>query len=357
MTKSQSDRSVDTFVERDSITNLVRAHPVRVLGLATILLVLPWALVQASNQYWLTLMVELFIFAIAVLSFDLLLGYTGLLSFGHALFFGMGTYTVAIVSRETSLSFLGAVPVALVVVPVFAVFVGLVALRLRSVYFAIIMLAFGQLGYQIILQLTWLTGGINGISGLTIPTLFGINPTGPYAAYYITLLVLACVYIGLRRVVNSPFGHVLQGIHQNENRMRMLGINVYQHKLVSFTLAAFVGGIGGTLYPLYLNFIDPSLVNWTTTGDMLMMTLIGGMGTLWGPIFGAGFYILVQGLLESTTDRWRIVLGIIFVIFILLFPSGIAGLFDDDAGPSGKLHTVRNRINDLIGDQGRSRDE
>jgi branched-chain amino acid transport system permease protein len=356
MTTTPSDSSVDAYADDDGFTTVVRNNPVRVLALVVALLALPFVLIGTGNQYWLTLVVELFIFGIAVLSFDLLFGYTGLLSFGHALFFGMGTYSVAIVSRETGLTFLGAVPIALVFVPVLAVGVGLVALRLQGVYFAILMLAFGQLGYQLVVQLTDLTGGVNGISGLAIPPLFGVDLTNPYVAYYVSLVALAVVFVGLRRVVNSPFGHVLQGIHQNEERMQMLGINVYRHKLASFTLAAFVGGIGGVLYPLYLNFVDPSLLNWTTTGDMLMMTLIGGMGTLWGPILGAGFYIMVQGVLETATDQWRIILGSVFVVFVLLFPSGIAGLLGEETSASADIRAIRDRLRDAL-NMGGSDDE
>jgi len=355
MTTKPSESTFNTYIEDSRLTAVVRAHPVRVLALIATLLVLPFVLTGTGNDYWLTLLVEMFVFAIAVVSFDLLLGYTGLLSFGHALFFGLGTYTVAIVARDTSLSFYGAIPVALVVVPVVAVVVGLVALRLRGVYFAILMLAFGQLGYELILQMTDLTGGVNGISGLEIPPLFGVDPTGAYAAYYISLTVLGVVYVGLRRVTNSPFGQVLGGIHQNEDRMRMLGINVYRHKLVSFVLAGFVGGIAGLLYPLYLNFIDPSLLNWTTTGDMLMMTLIGGMGTLWGPILGAGFYILAQGLLESITEQWRLILGLIFIMVVLGFPSGIAGLLDDETSVRAELGETGERLRGLLDDWGGER--
>ena len=328
MTTAPSDNSVEAYADADGVATVIRNNPVRVLALVATLLALPFVLIGSGNQYWLTLVVELFIFGIAVLSFDLLFGYTGLLSFGHALFFGMGTYSVAIVSRETGLTFLGAVPIALVFVPVLAVGVGLVALRLQGVYFAILMLAFGQLGYQLVVQLTDLTD--------------------PYVAYYVSLVALAVVFVGLRRVVNSPFGHVLQGIHQNEERMQMLGINVYRHKLASFTLAAFVGGIGGLLYPLYLNFVDPSLLNWTTTGDMLMMTLIGGMGTLWGPILGAGFYIIIQGALETATDQWRIILGSVFVVFVLLFPSGIAGLLGEETSASTDIRAIRDRLRDAL---------
>lgn len=342
----------EAYIDSKRLLTVARLNPVRILFLVGGLVALPVILTNTGNDYWVTLLIELFVFAIAVLSFDLLFGYTGLLSFGHALFFGMGTYTVAIVSRETGVTFLGAIPIALVAVPLLALGVGLIALRLQGVYFAILMLAFGQLGYQIIVQLTDLTGGVNGISGLEIPSIFGVDPTSTYTAYYLTLFVLAVVYVALRRVVNSPFGHVLQGINQNEERMEMIGINVYRHKLASFVLAGFVGGLGGLLYPLYLNFVDPSLLNWTTTGDMLMMTLIGGMGTLWGPMLGAGFYIMVQGGLESVTEQWRIVLGAIFVLFVLVFPTGIAGLLGDESVAAKKFRDIRNQLLDTVGLEG-----
>jgi len=341
----------ESFVEKGGFQRTLRANAIKYVVILAGLVLLPFLLTSTGNTYWLTLLIELFVFGIAVLSFDLLFGYTGLLSFGHALFFGLGAYTVAIVARDTSLSFYGAIPVTLVVIPIVSLIIGAIALRLTGVYFAILMLAFGQLGYQTILQFTDLTGGINGISGITIAPIAGIDVTSNYAAYFITLVVLILTYAFLKRVTNSPFGRVLDGLNQNPERMEMLGINVYLHKLAAFTLAGTLGGLAGLLYPLYLNFIDPSLANWTTTGDILMMTLIGGLGTLWGPILGAGFYIFIQGFLESFTDQWRIILGAVFVVFVLLFPAGIAGLLKGETDVWGRLETIRSELRNDGGGQ------
>jgi len=321
----------DTFTLNDrSLIDRLQNDALMVIVIA-IGLLLPFAVETITgNSYGVTLLIELLVFAIAVMSYDLLFGYTGLLSFGHALYFGGGAYIVALVSIHTGLNYYGAVPIALVGVPVLALVTGAISLRLSGVYFAMITLAFGQLGHEIVLQFTDVTGGVNGISAIEIPVLAGFNMTNLYTTYYVILAALIVVYIGLRRLVNSPFGRVIQGIRENPERMRMLGVNVYRYKLASFTIAGFIGGIAGLLYPLYLNFVDPSLVNWTTTGDILIMTLIGGFGTLWGGILGAGFYILTKGTLSSVTDQWRILLGIVFVLFVLFFPSGIAGLVSGD---------------------------
>lgn len=346
MTPDHSDSVSKRYVDERGVASTVRSHPVFATVFVALMLLAPFVLGGTGNDYWVTLLTELFVFAIVVLSFDLLFGYTGLLSFGHALFFGMGTYVVAILTRDTALAFFGAVPVAILSVLLASLFIGLVALRLRGVYFAILMLAIGQLGFELVIQASDVTGGRDGISGLDIPPLFGVDPTGQYAAYFVTLTALAGVYVGLSRVVDSPFGHVLKGIHQNEERLEMLGINVFRHKLVAFTLSGTIAGVGGVLYPLYLNFVDPSLVNWTTTGDVLVMTLIGGMGTLWGPVLGTGFYILAQGLLESFTEHWRIVLGAVFVVVVLLFPAGFAGLATGETptrfGPVSALDWLRD---------------
>jgi len=336
------------YVQPSGIVSTVRSHPVFTAAFVAAMVLAPLVLDRTGNVYWVTLLTELFVFAIVVLSFDLLFGYTGLLSFGHALFFGMGSYVVAILSRDTPLTYLGAVPVTLVIVLVASLFIGFVALRLRGVYFAILMLAFGQLGFQLVVQFSDLTGGRDGISGLDIPSIFGFDLTAQYPSYFVTLAVLTLVYVALYRIVDSPFGHVLQGIHQNETRMAMLGIDVFRHKLGAFTIAGVIAGLAGVLYPLYLNFVDPSLVNWTTTGDVLVMTLIGGMGTLWGPVVGTGFFIFAQGLLETFTEQWRIVLGAVFIVVVLVFPAGLAGLVSGDAdtgiGPANGLDRLRDAL-------------
>lgn len=287
-------------------------------------------LVIPENTFWVGVLVKLFLFAGAAISFDFLFGYTGLLSFGHAMFFGGGLYVAAIASTQFGLTYYQAVPIAIAVLLFLSLLAGAVSLRTTGVYFAILTLAIAQLQYEVILQFSEYTGGRNGIS-LELPLFFGVNLRNPYIAYYICFGLLLGTYLGLRRVVRSPFGRILQGIRENEERMRMLGINTYWYKLGSFVIAGMVGGLVGLFYPLFLNFVDSTLVYWLTTGDIVIITIIGGIGTLWGPIAGAVFYIMLETGLTGIIDRWRFILGTVFVIFVLAFPSGIAGLVEGES--------------------------
>jgi len=298
------------------------------IGLIVLMLAVGAYLLGVDDQTTTLLFVELFVFAVAAMSFDLLFGYTGVLSFGHALFFGGSVYVIGLAGEYFGLNYLQALPLALIAMALLAFVVGGLALRSSGVYFAMITLAFGQLGYEMVLQFNDITGGANGIVGIEIPTVAGIDMSTLDFAYYFAFLTVVVTYFGLRRLVNSPFGRVLQGIRENEKRMRMLGIDPYRYKLLAFTISGVIAAIGGALYPLFVTFISPSLLFWTTSGDILIITLIGGFGTLWGPIVGSGVYIFLESLLGDYVEEWRFFLGIIFMLIVLLFPSGIAGLRD-----------------------------
>lgn len=313
------------------IVSELRASPWKLLVVAA-LLAFPFVVTSTAIQgsFWLTFAIEVFVFAIAVLSYDLLFGYTGLLTFGHALFFGGGAYGIAILARVYELNYFEAIPIVLALLFLMGLVVGVAVLQLSGVYFAIITLAFAQLGYQLVLQFNDITGGVNGIYRITIPDVAGFSLTDPIVTYYVTFVSCAGVYLLLRRVTASPFGRVIQGIRENEERIQMLGINTYRYKLASFVMAGIIGGFSGILYPLFITFVSPPLANWTTTGDLLMMTLIGGFGTLWGPLMGTGFYIGLKTVLSGLLEQWRLLMGVIFVLFVLFLPSGLAGLIQGD---------------------------
>lgn len=328
MSKTQIPQSV---AEDATLVSKLRSSPWKVAILAVLVAVpLVIANTNVGGRFWLTFAIEVFVFGIAVLSYDLMFGYTGLLTFGHALFFGGGAYGIAILARVHDLTYLEAFPIVLVLLLVLSLVVGFAALQLSGVYFAIITLAIAQLGYQLILQFNDVTGGVNGIYSITIPDVAGVSLTDPMVTYYLTLVACLGVYLGLRRLTASPFGRVIQGIRENEERIEMLGIDVFRYKLASFAMAGVIGGFAGMLYPLFITFVSPPIANWTTTGDLLMMTLIGGFGTLWGPLFGTGFYISLQTVLSGVIEQWRLLMGVIFVLFVLFLPTGIAGLFQGD---------------------------
>lgn len=325
----------------DGILTELRGSPWKI-GIAAVLFLFP-AFVTSSfidASFWLLFGIEVFIFGIAVLSYDLLFGFTGLLSFGHALFFGGGAYGIAILANVYDLNYLEAFPIVLGLLFVLALVVGYAALQLSGVYFAIITLAFAQLGHEIVLQFNDVTGGVNGLYSITIPDVAGFSLTDPMVTYYVTLVAVIAVYLGLRRITASPFGRVLQGIRENEERIEMLGINTFRYKLASFVMAGIIGGFSGMLYPLFITFISPPVINWTTTGDILMMTLIGGFGSLWGPLLGSAFYIGLKTTLSGIFEQWLLFTGIIFVIFVLFLPSGIAGIIGGDRPKLGRIQEL-----------------
>lgn len=350
-----SERTIPPSVaDNRTLASKLRASPWK-LGILAALLVFPFVVTSSAIEagFWLTFAIEVFVFGVAVLSYDLLFGYTGLLTFGHALFFGGGAYGIAIMARVYDLNYLEAFPIVLVMLVVLGLIVGVAALQLSGVYFAIITLAFAQLGYELILQFNSITGGVNGIYSITIPDVAGFSLTDPMVTYYVTLAAVTAVYLLLRRVAVSPYGRVIQGIRENEERIEMLGIDTFRYKLASFVMAGVVGGFGGMLYPLFITFVSPPIANWTTTGDLLMMTLIGGFGTLWGPLLGTGFYISLKTVLSGFFEQWRLLMGIIFVLFVLFLPSGLAGLL------RGDLPSVPPRIREVVpgvADEGKSLD-
>jgi len=282
------------------------------------------------SDYILTVAIRIFVFAIGVLSYDLLFGYSGLLSFGHALFFGGGTYGVILLITGLELSYLVAFPITLLAMSVVAVVVGAISLRVSGVYFAILTLAFAQIGYQFLVHFNSISGGRDGISAYDImPEIGGIDFGGVYPGYVVTLVVLILVYLLLRRLINSQFGRILQGIRENEERIQMLGVNTYRYKLISFTIAGALASVSGMMYLFYATYVDVSLMNWHTSGDMIMMGLLGGFGTLWGGILGAAAFIAIGEFLSGLITDWRVFLGAVFVAFVLFLPGGLASLVDE----------------------------
>lgn len=302
-----------------TVLDLIKA--VGLLGL----FVLPLSI--ATNQYWLfwlTVFIEIWTFAVAVMSYDLLIGYSGLLSFGHALYFGGGAYGVALVTTHTEIGFFLAIPISLLAVLVLALVTGAVSVHLTSVYFAMVTLAFAQIAYQWIIGSGDLAGGFDGLN-VALPSLPYMDLGAPLTAYYITLVSALLIYWGLKRLANSPFGQVIQAINENEERVQMLGRGTYWYKAASFSIAGLISAYAGILYLLHLSYSDPSLLHWLTTGDMLMMVLIGGTGTLFGAFIGATLYIFSRISLSIFFEQWRLIFGILFIIFVLFFPGGVAG--------------------------------
>lgn len=294
-------------------------------ALAGALLLALAALPLAGPRFLVTTLAEVFIFGMLALSLDLLLGYTGLVSMGHAALFGFGAYVAGLLSVHfTSLIWVTA-PVAVITTALLAMAMGYLALRASGVTFLMVTLAFGQMLYALAVKWNGVTGGSDGLTGVARPTglLMEMNTTG---MYWLLLLSLVGVLLFLRRVIASPFGAALVSIRENEERMRALGLNVFRYKLGAFVVAGAVAGLAGALFAHLNGFVSPGELHWMASGQLLVMVVIGGAGTLTGPIWGAAMLMLLHHFASSYTDRWQSIVGLIFIAFVLGARGGLMGL-------------------------------
>jgi branched-chain amino acid transport system permease protein len=306
----------------------------RLLGFAVLLLAV-LAFPAIAGRYPVKLLQEILIWGIYAMSLDLLMGYAGMVSFGHAAFFGVGGYVAALALTAPGGTMggpLGALLLPAAAGALAALVVGFFSIRVSGVYFIMLTLAFSQMFHAYAFQTAWL-GAEDGITGVPRPTLLGA-PTGEgwlFHVYVVTIVTLAALF--LLRVVRSPFGHVLAGVHENEGRMEAIGYPVRRYKLLAFVLAGTLAGLAGSLYAQFSGSITPDAFFWTTSGEALLMVIIGGTGTLGGAMLGAAVFILLQSLVSTYTERWMLILGATFVLFVLLAPGGIVGALRGRIGP------------------------
>jgi branched-chain amino acid transport system permease protein len=273
-----------------------------------------------------SLVIEILTFSILALSLDILMGHTGLVSFGHAAFFGVASYGLGIAASRLTPELAVTVPIGLAAAVLLAIPLGWLSIRLSGFYFLMITFAFAQMVYVAAFQWKWLTGGSDG---LLIPsaTFFGLPVLrSREAVYYTTLVVFVLSCAGMIGILRSRFGKALAGIRENTPRMRALGYNVRRYKLAAFVIAAGFGGVAGVLNSQFNFFIGPESVHWTQSALVLVMVLIGGSGHLLGPIIGACIVILLQHWLSSYTEYWGLVLGVLFIALISGAREGIAGI-------------------------------
>jgi len=246
------------------------------------------------------------------------MGYAGMVSLGHSAFFGLGGYTAAIaLMRAPNLVSALLLPGALGAVA--ALVIGLFSSRVSGVYFIMLTLAFSQMFYAVAFQSAAL-GAEDGIVGVPRPV------AAPMGFHLYLLLVVALAALALHRIVRSPFGHVLRAVHDNEARLEAVGYAVGRYKLLAFVIAGAVAAVAGSLYVQEVGSITPDAFLWTTSGEVLLMVIIGGTGTLIGPVLGAAAFILLQSLVSSYTERWMLILGLVFVLLVMFTPSGIVGV-------------------------------
>ncbi len=297
-----------------------------VVTLLTALALVPLYAAVTGNVFPLTLFTRVLILALAATSLNLILGYGGMVSFGHAAYLGLGGYAIGILAHEGIASGFAQWPVALAVSALFALVVGALSLRTRGVYFIMITLAFAQMAYYVAEGLD----RYGGDDGLTIyrRSQFGglLDLSNRVAFYYLCLaLLLAAIYL-VWRLVNSRFGMVLRGARSNERRMRAIGFPTFRYRLAGFVIAGTLCGMAGALLANNTEFVSPAMMHWTRSGDLIVMVVLGGMGSTFGPLIGAVTLLVLEEVLSGVTEYSQILLGPLFLIVILFARGGIDGL-------------------------------
>jgi branched-chain amino acid transport system permease protein len=295
----------------------------RAVGLLAILAMLVYPFLVAD--YPRALLAEIYIFAIFAMSLDLLLGFTGLMSLGHAAFFGLGAYAVAILGTLFGVNAWLGLAAGVAIAAAGAALIGFFCVRTSGIPFLMLTLAFSQLVFSVALKWRDVTGGSDGMAIAEKPALFGFELSDSLAMYFMTLVFFLLSYWGLRRLLNAPLGHVFVGIRENEPRMLAIGYPTRAYKLLSFTIAGAFAGLAGGLYAIFNSFISPDAIYWTSSGDILIMTMLGGAGTLIGPAIGAGVFLLMKNVVSSYSEHWLAIIGIIFISCVMFFPGGIWG--------------------------------
>jgi branched-chain amino acid transport system permease protein len=288
------------------------------VALTVVALGLPFVI----SQFWLFVVVEVLVFALYAVSFNVLLGYGGMLSFGHAAFFGVGGYAVAILMAKATLPLVVAFVLAPLLAAMVAAVVGFFAVRRTGIYFAMLTFAFQMLLYTIAMKATPLTGGDDGISGL--------KPAGPLgnsvAYYFFTLVLVVAAFYVLSRVVESPFGYTLRALRGNARRAQYAGVDVRSHQLAAFVLTGAFAGLAGALFALSSGNVYPTWINWTASATPIVMAVLGGIRTFLGPVVGAAVYVLLEVVISGKTEYWPLVMGAIIIVLVLLLPDGLTGM-------------------------------
>jgi branched-chain amino acid transport system permease protein len=297
------------------------------LVLAAALAVAPIVIVPLGGYHG--LLTEMVIFAIFAIGFNLLLGYTGILSFGHAAYFGLAGYTMGLVLVHTAWPLWMAIATGVVVAGIAAVLIGLLIIRKAGIYFAMLTIAFGQMFFFVAMRWKEVTGGEDGLSNIPRPPLFGIDLTTPIRFYYFVAILCVVAAAVAQRLVRSDFGQVLRAIRENEARCAAVGYDVQRYKLGAFVISALFAAVAGTLYVLLLRYAFPQTMDWIRSGNVVVMSLVGGLGTFAGPIVGATLITFLNNYISFHTKYWQFVMGIIFMVFVVFFPRGIWGYVEE----------------------------
>jgi branched-chain amino acid transport system permease protein len=303
-----------------TVKNLVAA------ALVAFLLLLPVYSELSGNIFALTLFTRIVILALAAVSLNLIMGYGGMMSFGHAAYLGIGGYAVGMLAQEGIGSGLVQFPVALAASAIYALLIGALSLRTRGVYFIMITLAFAQMAYYVASGLS----RYGGDDGLTVykRSDFGglVNLNNRVQFYYLCLFCLLAAVVLIWRIVNSRFGLVVQGLRSNEQRMQAIGFPSKRYQLVCFVMSGTLCGLAGALLANNTDFVSPAVMYWTRSGDLMVMVILGGMGTLFGPVIGAVLYLVLEEVLSQITDYPGLIIGPLLLLVVLFGRGGIMGL-------------------------------
>lgn len=295
-------------------------------GIAFALVVLPFILEKGFSTYYLYLFIKAMVWALFAVSFNLVLGYGGMMSFGHAAFFGIGAYACSLLLVKASCPLILAFVAGPVAAALAGAVIGFFSVKIRGLfYFAVITLSFAQLVYILVFKWRTLTFGDDGIQGIPVPDL--LSTTDTYIPFYFFSLIvfLACLYL-LWRIVRSPFGLMLRSLRESPERAAFVGLKIEDYRLIAFVLSAFFSGVAGVLFALMETSIAPNILFWSMSGEVVLMGLLGGMNLFLGPALGAVIMVMLNSFITSYTEYWGMFLGITLILIVLFFPKGVGGL-------------------------------
>jgi branched-chain amino acid transport system permease protein len=307
---------------------LTRARALDIAVIAALVTMPYW---MAAIGGYTELASRILVMGLAAMSLNFLLGYTGVLSFGHAAYFGLGGYGAAMAIKYLGWGTLPAIALGAVVATVAAAAIGALIVRRRGVYFAMVTIAFGQVFYFIAFRWSAVTGGDDGLTGWRrLPIDFGFAKLrieqSEKAFYYFALVVFVFCVAAMARLIASPLGRSFVAIRENERRARFLGLGIESRIWLSFVISCFFVSIAGALYALLNNFIDPRALRFDLSGNLVIMAVMGGMRSFWGPLFGAAIFVALQDYLSSHTENWMFFIGLVFVLVVRFFPRGLVGV-------------------------------
>lgn len=277
------------------------------------------------SDFLVVFVTEMLIMALFAISFNLLFGYTGLLSFGHAAYFSVGAYTTGLILIRVTPSLPLAFLLAIILATLSAWLIGYFCVRLDEIYFAMLTLAFGMMIHTILWKWDSLTGGADGLVGIPRPHLWSFDLSNISTYYYFTLIIVGICVLILWVIVNSPFGLILKSIRENHERVEFVGISMRRYRLVSFVISGFFCGVAGALFAPFEMSIAPDIAFWTKSAEPVFMSLLGGMRIFLGPAVGAAIYMYLKEIISGYTELWMIYLGAILIGFVIFLPGGIVG--------------------------------